>query len=190
PQRAHRGRLAGQYDGPAGLTGQDPPLLPFAGLIRVMSRQHVVQPGRPPRASGSHATRTGTSRVSSLASTDAGTWPRLTGGRSVPPATAIRSRISRASVGVAACVSSTVPARSASASARSKPPLTTETQNARPNQQARKPAAPHKPNGSPRSAPPDPQPSSRKHPPAAAPPRPRSPGAAWSSYAPPPTRSS
>ena len=71
----------------------------------------------PACSSGSQATRTGTRAVSSSRPrTSAGSsasgspgGPRLTRGGSAPPAAAIRSRISRASVGVLACTSGTAP---------------------------------------------------------------------------------
>ena len=71
------------------------------------------RPAGPGCSSGSQATRTGTRAVSSPRSrTSAGTsapaGPRLTRGSPAPPAAATRSRMSRVSVGVPACTSSTV----------------------------------------------------------------------------------
>jgi len=48
PQRADVGGLADQDGSPPGLAGQDPLLLPLARMIGIMTRQHVVQPGRAP----------------------------------------------------------------------------------------------------------------------------------------------
>src|SRR5580704_16643459 len=85
---------------------------------------------RPPAcSSGSQAIRTGTSVVSSSrARRSAGSpppgisgGPKLTRGWSLPPARATRSRMNRFSVGVPACISTTVPGRLVGDAASSSP---------------------------------------------------------------------
>ena len=48
PQRAERRGLPGQHHRPPRLARQDPLLLPFARVVRVMPRQQVGHPGRAP----------------------------------------------------------------------------------------------------------------------------------------------
>ena len=130
PQRADRRGFADEHHGPARMAGQDPLLLTFAGVIRVMSGHEVGEPGHAPArvllgqpgdpdGNQPDGIRVLKKRLEAAWRTKAAWRSQADRRRPVPPDAAIRFLISRASVGVEAWVSTTVSVPSASSSARS-----------------------------------------------------------------------